>query len=68
MARDGNQGNTLSYFAMLGGIIMDASSMVQPIFFYFIYVLLCLQAANSKTPSRKHFASYVRSEGTIANA
>jgi len=35
----------LVYFAMMGGIFMAISLVIQPRYFYFVYVLLCLQAA-----------------------
>ena len=35
----------LVYFAMIGWIIMAVALVIQPRYFYFAYVLLCLQAA-----------------------
>jgi hypothetical protein len=35
----------LVYFAMIGCILMAISLVIQPRYFYFVYVLLCLQAA-----------------------
>lgn len=35
----------LIYFAMIGCILMAISLVIQPRYFYFVYVLLCLQAA-----------------------
>ncbi len=40
----------LVYFAALGSIIMGIALVVQPRYFYFVYVLLCLQAALPKMP------------------
>jgi hypothetical protein len=39
----------LIYFALLGSIIMAISLVVQPRYFYFIYVVLCLQASLSRS-------------------
>lgn len=39
--------NDLMYFAILGSIIIAQSLVVQPRYFYFIYVLLCLEAAGA---------------------
>ena len=38
----------LIYFATLGSIIMAIALVVQPRYFYFVYVVLCLQAALPK--------------------
>lgn len=39
----------LIYFCALGGAIMAVSLVVQPRYFYFIYALLCLQAAQRRS-------------------
>lgn len=39
----------LIYFALLGCIVMAISLVVQPRYFYFVYVVLCLQAALPKS-------------------
>jgi len=41
------------YLAMIGSILMSVSLVIQPRYFYFVYVLLCLRAAQS----RVHFSS-----------
>ncbi len=38
----------LIFFCMVGGTIMAVSLVVQPRYFYFIYALLCLQAAQRR--------------------
>lgn len=42
----------LVYFCAVGCVIMAISLVIQPRYFYFIYVLLCLKAAERKSESR----------------
>jgi hypothetical protein len=39
--------NDLIYFAAIGSVIIAQSLVVQPRYFYFVYVLLCVQAAHN---------------------
>jgi hypothetical protein len=45
--------NDFIYFAALGAVVVAQAQIVQPRYFYFVYVLLCLQVAsqNSSVPS-----------------
>jgi hypothetical protein len=45
--------NDIIYFCTLGGALMAVSLVIQPRYFYFIYALLCLQAAQRR---RRHVA------------
>jgi hypothetical protein len=38
------------YFAAMGCILMASAMVIQPRYFYFVYVLLCLQAARPPSP------------------
>ena len=38
----------LIYFAVLGCVVMAVSLVIQPRYFYFVYVLLCFQAAQTE--------------------
>jgi hypothetical protein len=40
----------LIYFAVLGWIMMAIALVIQPRYFYFAFVLLCIKAAQAKTP------------------
>ena len=44
----------LVYFAMLGCIITAVSLVIQPRYFYFVYVVLCLKAAQPRTEQAIH--------------
>jgi hypothetical protein len=46
--------NDLIYFCVIGSVLIAQSLVVQPRYFYFVYILLCLQAAQPKAyiPSR----------------
>jgi hypothetical protein len=43
----------LVYLAMIGSVLMSVSLVIQPRYFYFVYILLCLKAAESQV----HFNS-----------
>jgi len=45
--------NDLVYFAAMGAVIMAQSLAVQPRYFYFIYVLICLQVALPGTACKR---------------
>jgi hypothetical protein len=57
----------LIYFAVLGSIIMAVALVIQPRYFYFVYVLLCLQAAHP-TAKRPLVALSLAPHKEIANA
>jgi hypothetical protein len=44
--------NDLVYFGTLGAVIVAQALVIQPRYFYFMYVLLCLQAAHKGAPGR----------------
>ena len=44
--------NDLVYFGTLGAVIVAQALVIQPRYFYFMYVLLCLQAAHKEAPGR----------------
>jgi hypothetical protein len=43
--------NNLIYFAMLGSVVMALAMVVQPRYFYCVYILLCLQVAEAHSES-----------------
>lgn len=55
----------IMYFAFFGCIIMSISLVIQPRYFYFVYVLLCLQAAH---PKRSRSAVGVPSDHQLEGA
>lgn len=54
------------YLAMIGSIFMSVSLVVQPRYFYFVYVLLCLRAAQSQAHFCSDFSLPASREATSA--
>jgi hypothetical protein len=55
--------NDLIYFAGIGAVMVAQALAVQPRYFYFVYVLLCLQAAQI-APEREGLRAIERSSNT----
>lgn len=58
----------LIYFALLGCIVMAISLVVQPRYFYFVYVVLCLKAALPKSSSQAEGDRLAKPCGEVAHA
>lgn len=54
--------NDWIYFASIGAVVMSVSLVNQPRYFYFCFVLLCFQAAQSKMTEQRR-PSYLPSSG-----
>jgi hypothetical protein len=58
----------LVYFCMLGAVLIGVSLVVQPRYFYFVYALLCLQAAQSRSSDGASALLYTRQLTEIPHA
>lgn len=55
------------YLCLLGASLMAVSLVIQPRYFYFIYVLLCLQAAHPRAKNSMRVPMLTRSLGEVTN-
>lgn len=60
--------NDLVYFAVIGSVIVAQSLAIQPRYFYFVYVLLCLQISLMKPAAKRESHGLQRLHPGLAHA